>query len=70
MFFLFQVKPKTKHTIHIFSHPQREKTRCHLVPTADGTYKLRHTISNEAHNFVFYDLDGNGGALISFTFTL
>ena len=28
---------KLKYTIHYWSHPQREKKRSHLVPTADGT---------------------------------
>ena len=41
----YQVEPKTKRTIDNLSHPQREKTRGHLVPTADGAYKLRQVIS-------------------------
>ena len=40
-------KPYTKYTTHYLSHPQREKTHSYLVPTAGGTYKLRHTISKK-----------------------
>ena len=42
--FFYQVKPKAKLTIHNLSYPQREKTRRHVVPTEDGTYKLGHAI--------------------------
>ena len=45
--FFYQARPKTKHTIHSFYHPQREKTRGHLAPTAEGTYKLGHKISKK-----------------------
>ena len=37
-------------TIHYLSHSQREKTRGLLVPTVDGTYKLRLTMSKKKIN--------------------
>ena len=36
--------------IIFLSRPQRKKTRGHLVPTVDGTYKLRLTISKKKIN--------------------
>ena len=40
-FFLYhEEKHLTTTKIHYRSHLQREKTRSHLGPTADGTYKL------------------------------
>ena len=43
----YQGKPKTTNRIHYLSHPQQEETRDHLVPTADGIDKSRHTISKK-----------------------
>ena len=43
----YQAKPKLNTNIHKLSNPQREKALGHLVPTADGTCKLGHTISKK-----------------------